>query len=215
MGKHTYTHKTRVYFGNGVELPPAMSLRQLVCQICVLVYHCTLNMQFCLFLPHQCEFAVHTRREMLFVMPIRKLGGGEDNYLLQCISLWKEKHGGKDRGGKGDKVQFVRLSRREECYDTWTVTVRKVKVQTFYFKINVVSKFKIHQWVKMWSNTYWNTQGQIFLVTKQLQGWLLHSDFMFFSPAAVALHCYSWKWLFFWHHWKLAHYQNRLLFLFF
>lgn len=34
---------------------------------------------------------------MLFVMPIRMPGWGEYNYLLQCISLWKEKHGEKDR----------------------------------------------------------------------------------------------------------------------
>lgn len=44
---------------------------------------------------------------MLFEMPVWKSGGGVYNYLLQCISLWKLRHGGRDRRGERDKVAGI------------------------------------------------------------------------------------------------------------
>lgn len=75
---------------------------------------------------HQCRFTVHTWRRgrgMLFEKPVWERGGGVYNYLLQCISLWKLRHGGREKGRRREErrryeikwwVQCVRLSWKEE-----------------------------------------------------------------------------------------------------
>ena len=96
---------TQIYFGNGVKCPTAMSPRQLVCHICVLVYHRTLSLGICLFpLPTSMQVHLCTRaREGRCLGRSGDVLGGLGGGVIICFSalaFWKLRRGGREKPGQ-------------------------------------------------------------------------------------------------------------------